>query len=227
MSGRDCEQLTLFPADSPASHSAQPGSAEAKRMTVTSGRKCLELSKNCGPLGSLEKTLLASQLWHSTRCWLIWKPKVTKQGRLWYQLQVSAPSTDGTDLQSWPTPSASDGGRTAINPILTKNGTIRHKNKAGGQSFARLDQVVALFPTPKARDYKDTTAMPPSRERDSSKDSLPQRIGRESKCKPGGTLNPDWVEWLMGFPPGWTEVSGLQSRIYHGLQKSDRTRQKG
>lgn len=22
----------------------------------------------------------------------------------------------------------------------------------------------------------------------------------------GGALNPDWVEWLMGFPPGWTEV---------------------
>ena len=22
----------------------------------------------------------------------------------------------------------------------------------------------------------------------------------------GGQLNPDWVEWLMGFPPGWTEV---------------------
>lgn len=22
----------------------------------------------------------------------------------------------------------------------------------------------------------------------------------------GGQLNPDWVEWLMGFPIGWTEV---------------------
>lgn len=21
-----------------------------------------------------------------------------------------------------------------------------------------------------------------------------------------GQLNPDWVEWLMGFPPGWTEA---------------------
>lgn len=23
----------------------------------------------------------------------------------------------------------------------------------------------------------------------------------------GGQLNPDWVEWLMGFPVGWTEIS--------------------
>ncbi|WP_147401687.1 hypothetical protein [Acutalibacter sp. 1XD8-33] len=22
----------------------------------------------------------------------------------------------------------------------------------------------------------------------------------------GGQLNPDWVEWLQGFPIGWTEV---------------------
>lgn len=22
----------------------------------------------------------------------------------------------------------------------------------------------------------------------------------------GGQLNPAWVEWLMGFPPGWTEL---------------------
>ncbi|HEU4422100.1 MAG TPA: hypothetical protein VFR67_06115 [Pilimelia sp.] len=22
----------------------------------------------------------------------------------------------------------------------------------------------------------------------------------------GGPPNPTWVEWLMGFPPGWTDV---------------------
>ena len=24
----------------------------------------------------------------------------------------------------------------------------------------------------------------------------------------GGTLNPRWVEWLMGFPDGWTDLEG-------------------
>jgi hypothetical protein len=24
----------------------------------------------------------------------------------------------------------------------------------------------------------------------------------------GGQLNPSWVEWLMGFPIGWTDVYG-------------------
>ena len=67
-------------------------------------------------------------------------------------------------------------GRTKINPHMTKNGTVRHIGKTGGQSYARLEQVVAMFPTPRARDGKD------------------------------GTLNPDWVEWLMAFPPGWTDI---------------------
>jgi hypothetical protein len=25
----------------------------------------------------------------------------------------------------------------------------------------------------------------------------------------GGKLNPDWTEWLMGWPPGWTDLKPL------------------
>ena len=31
--------------------------------------------------------------------------------------------------------------------------------------------------------------------------------GRSLRQEVGGTLNPDWVEWLMGWPVGWTDVS--------------------
>ena len=27
----------------------------------------------------------------------------------------------------------------------------------------------------------------------------------------GGTLNPDWVEWLMGWPIGWTACEPLET----------------
>jgi len=33
----------------------------------------------------------------------------------------------------------------------------------------------------------------------------------------GGQLNPPWVEWLMGFPIGWTDLEGeceAQSRFW-------------
>ena len=48
MNIQDYEQLTLFPEDSHANRFQTPGSAEAQQTTVISGRKCLELSKNCG-----------------------------------------------------------------------------------------------------------------------------------------------------------------------------------
>jgi len=28
---------------------------------------------------------------------------------------------------------------------------------------------------------------------------------------PGGTLNPMWIEWLMGFPIGWTDLEHLET----------------
>lgn len=206
MNAQDCEQLTLFPADSPASPFLSPGSAEARRTTVTSGQKCCELSRISGPLGSLVRTLLVSSAWRSTRCLLTWKVSATPARRLLYRLVPSMPRTGETGARLWPTPSASDCGRTAINPHLTKNGTIRHIGKNGAQSYARLDAVVAMFPTPKARDAKDTTRLPPSRLADPGKDSLVQRVGRGIQKENGGQLNPTWVEWLMGFPIGWTDL---------------------
>ncbi len=49
-----------------ASHSAAPGSEEARKMTVISGRRCSALSTKQDPLGCLERTLLASSTWNST-----------------------------------------------------------------------------------------------------------------------------------------------------------------
>ena len=80
MNGPDYEQLTLFPAASRANPSPKPDSAEARAMTATSGRRCLELSTSCGLLGSLERMLLTSSIWRSTMCFLTWKVKATPHG---------------------------------------------------------------------------------------------------------------------------------------------------
>ena len=31
----------------------------------------------------------------------------------------------------------------------------------------------------------------------------------ESEGKQNGRLNPEWVEWLMGWPVGWTDLKPL------------------
>jgi DNA (cytosine-5)-methyltransferase 1 len=34
-------------------------------------------------------------------------------------------------------------------------------------------------------------------------------LGRQIKNSEGGQLNPNWVEWLMGWPIGWTSPEPL------------------
>jgi hypothetical protein len=33
-----------------------------------------------------------------------------------------------------------------------------------------------------------------------------------------GHLNPEWVEWLMGFPIGWTDCDASATQSCHKLQ---------
>lgn len=150
MSEQDYEQLTLFQGDSPASRSVQPGSAEAVRMTVTSGQRCCELLKNFSPLGLLAKTLLESSTWHSTQCFLTWKAKATKQGRLYFQLAASTPRIAGTDAPLWlgTMTSSQTGG----------NHSIRSPERRKGRAPTPAE-VAAMWPTPTARDYRGANSM--------------------------------------------------------------------
>jgi hypothetical protein len=58
------------------------------------------------------------------------------------------------------------------------------------------------WPTPAAQDGKNST-LPPSQEH---RDTLPGQLIRQGQQ---GYLNPEFVETLMGFPQGWTDISGL------------------
>ena len=83
--------------------------------------------------------------------------------------------------REWPTPVASDIGRTA-------------KYAQGGTS---LSCAVRDWPTPVATDYKGSTG--PGLRRG----TLPEAVGVEEDFF--GPLNPEWVEALMGWPMGWTD----------------------
>ena len=192
------EQLTLFPAASPASRSPSPGSDEAREMTVTSGLRCCELLRSSGPAGCLVKMLLASSIWRSTRCFLTWKPSATPGGRSLFLLRPSTPRTGGTDAPSWPTPTAAD----------TYTGRMKStQQKAGSMHSLNLAAAINMWPTPTTgaglcggsgnyRQLKDLEA----------RGQITEEERRSMAAGNGGQLNPDWVEWLMGFPPGWTEA---------------------
>lgn len=210
MSGQNYGQLTLFPVGSHASRSPQPGSEEEQQMTVTSGQKCLELSMSSGPLGSLEKMLLVSSIWHSTRCFLTWKISDTKQGRLYFRLVPSKPRTGGTDVPLWPTPKASDCKGSGPSGSKSAEHDLKKRNLKG----------VVMYPTPTTGaglcggtgNYKQLKNLEES-------GAITPEERRSMAAGNGGQLNPTWVEALMGFPPGWTELEP-DGQTEPGRQKS-------
>jgi hypothetical protein len=87
----------------------------------------------------------------------------------------------------WPTPRAND---------AEKRGNVSTDPRNG------LPGVVKMWPTPTANDAQNSS-LPPSAK---DWDSVPGAIMREGYTAQEGQLNPAWVEALMCFPVGWTDV---------------------
>jgi len=71
--------------------------------------------------------------------------------------------------------------------------TIAEAQKmAGGSLFPSR-----MLPTLTSRDWKDQ-----------GPNTNYQKAKEKSRLagSVGGTLNPEWAEWFMGFPIGWTDV---------------------
>jgi hypothetical protein len=114
-----------------------------------------------------------------------------------YQLPPLVPLTDETASGLWPTPTLPNGGRTLHHVDEWRGITPYHKGK---KVQVDLAQAVKMWPTPVARDYRYPGRSRFERTGSKAGDCLPQAVG--------GALNPTWVEWLMGFPLGWTDLSG-------------------
>ena len=157
------EESLFSQEDFPASRSVMPGSEEARMMTVTSGKKCLGLSKKQTRLGLLEKMLLESSIWDCKKRLLIWKPLIMKSGYLIYQLYPSMPSIRENGFGLLPTPTASD------------------------KTYGRK-------PSTKRKNNEPKTSL---------RDVLSEKFSKNGK---GGSPHPTFVEAMMGYPIGWTEL---------------------
>jgi len=79
--------------------------------------------------------------------------------------------------------------------------TWQKRKDAGKVSTPPLALAVRMFATPKSRDWKDQS----QRGIYAPKDALPNMDNGDGHPI-GGTLNPDWVELLMGWPLGWSDI---------------------
>ena len=215
MRKQDLKQSPLFPADSLASHSAQPESARDLRIPATYGRKCAELLPSCGPLTCLGKMLLASSIWGSTKRFLTWQKRDTLFSHSYFRLAVSARGMSASELLSsrlmFPTPLASDTNTNRdarnLDVFLSENGIFRKRNKSGSIWSLSLSAAV-FYLTPVASDGFRSTLKPSVFDQVKKDGNLSaQMVHLEKPEADDMALNPDWVEWLMGFPLGWTDIS--------------------
>jgi len=180
-------QLPLFPAGHRASRLVLPGSVEAEKMTAGSGRSLLASLSAFYRSGCWQRILLESLVlktgWRSRNGLLAWKLKTMRSShRLFIQLQHSAPTTGDIESSLLPTLMESDG------------------DSAGGPNanHLMLNRIArhGLLPTLMARDGRVYGQARSAFQAD--KNILVRAAG--------GTLDPVFCEWYMGFEDGWTDV---------------------
>ena len=219
-------QLTLYPVDSPANPFPWLESKKGKTTTVTSGLRCSGLSESCARIASSVRMYLESSRLPPGRWSRTWSAQAITSSCSILKLRLSELGTEDRECSLWPTP-------TALDPAKEKMKSTQQK----GESRHSLDlpQAVKLWPTPRANEYKDTLqSVPPSRLKDPGKCNLTQAIAMERlfttpcaadtrgthggdnhrslRTDAAGQLNPTWVEWHMGFPPGWTDLNASETR---------------
>ena len=91
-------------------------------------------------------------------------------------------------------------------PVLkSTNGTVIHTQIATPQARDFRTGQQSRWPTPRQADYKGATSLSEctARRVANGQANLPEAVVESSEN--GGQLNPTWVEWLMGWPLGWTD----------------------
>lgn len=124
-------------------------------------------------------------------------------------------------VSMWPTPTSTLG---------TNGGRVTPTKAREGGTLIEALSARTIWPTPNARDYKGAPGAG-CQARGGHQSSLPSAVRmfhtpttggldggsnsrraaeKRGEAMPGGgSLNPTWVEWLMGWPLGWTDLKPL------------------
>ena len=205
----------LLLEDFPASQYQSQESKKEKMMIDSYSQKCLESLKKLNPDGLLVKmckTLLTSQMEQSSKTLLKgWKMKISKSNVLVFQLVHKVLGTK-----------EKESGSLLPTPTTDSVSERTKKYKQGGTPLTMA--VRQMYPTPNATNIN--TPQPDRVEQVSSggfilrKKNKPhmtygarlQDVMHHLDKKPGGTLNPEFVEFLMGYPKKWTDLEKTESK---------------
>ena len=108
----------------------------------------------------------------------------------------------------WPTPNASP---NTVSQTVEATLNLRKRDRKQGQLMEAI--VEQMLPTPTARDWKGPRK-PETLKKNGRlpSNSLPDKVRSEvMKSEEKLHLNPTWVEGMMGFPHGWTDLGNEES----------------
>ena len=140
---------------------------------------------------------------------------------------INANGGSVSDINNYPTPNASDGTRgVSMNPKYfgeAETGALYRQSEKGVRYGMNLTQFVVYeqisnWTTPTASDAKGTGGIgSKSYQHDTERSQhLRAQVIQDPAPKPR-QLNPDWVELLMGYPIGWTDISSPPQEEKHNM----------
>jgi hypothetical protein len=113
---------------------------------------------------------------------------------------------------TWPTPTRNgwraEGSINQMKKLVQEGRTTEAEAMAGGSLSPKR-----MFPTPTKQDAANNGG--PSQH---------VRNTPPLNAVAGGALNPEWVEWLMGWPIGWTALDALATDKFQQWLNSHGTR---
>jgi hypothetical protein len=177
---------------------------------------CSWKTHQCSLLGGLEQF---------SETWPRWG--LMRDGECWEQ-QMSAHRINETESGSgltYPTPTASMMPCEGTVRIMRKvwiNGeiTLEEASAIAGRDVRKAQGKVKEWPTPDANCGQRGTQPEWTPKRKSGQPAQ-YTINQAVRDKEGtpGKLNPMWVEWLMGWPLGWTDLKPLEMDKYRLWQQ--------
>jgi len=147
----------------------------------------------------------------SLETWPKWG--LMQDGVCWEQTPLVLPTSETVYGFSLPTPVASD---ATSGEVIGKNdkfyttstGMPRKVNQKGTDGSVGLARLVQMWPTPKCSDSRHAISRHITDPDGFWKSNLGEVV-MSMETPSNGRLNPQWVEWLMGWPIGWTDLKPL------------------
>jgi DNA (cytosine-5)-methyltransferase 1 len=208
---------------------------------VSGGFPCQDISAAGGVLESQESVAQCGNIWRESLAkldldTLLWKiPQCSLLEDLEQSLQTwprwgsmrngecfRQPMLAQTTLEKesgfWPTPMAKEGNGSmqfkltdAVEASMEKTMPAMQKNPQKWQAFQ-------MWPTPVCQDSRHAISRHLEPENSYWKSNLGEVV-MSMETENTGRLNPMWVEWLMGWPIGWTDLKPLEMDKFHFVQQ--------